>query len=228
MTILFLLISLASLALAGGMAIVVSRMRREERARADARVAVLSQMAATDFLPETEPSSAMPADPDHATAGGLFAGATAASPWPARLAIAAAIVAVLLVSGGIALFRSPATDARMAGHVGAAPLELQALEHTQQGGTLTVSGWVKNPAGATPAVNLTATVFLFGPDGSFLTSGRAPLHTPTLEAGAESPFLVAIPVNGPVTRYRVSFRDSSGHPVAHVDRRSAASVARSQ
>ena len=203
-------------------------MRREERARADARVATLSQMAATDFLPEHESSSAVPPDTDYAMAGGLFAGATPSSPWPARLAIAGAIVAVLLVSAGIALFRSPATDARMAGHVGAAPLELQALEHTQQGGTLTVSGWVKNPSGATPAVNLTATVFLFGPDGSFLTSGRAPLHTPTLEPGAESPFLVAIPVNGPVARYRVSFRDSSGHPVAHVDRRSTASVAHSQ
>ena len=65
------------------------------------------------------------------------------------------------------------------------------------------------------------------PNGSFLTSGRSSLEVPTLDPACRvrvcpSPF----PVNGPVARYRVSFRDSTGHPVAHVDRRNPASLAR--
>jgi hypothetical protein len=71
-------------------------------------------------------------------------------------------------------------------------------------------------------------VFLFGADGSFLSSGRAPLETPTLSPGSESAFSVSIPVNGVVTRYRVSFRDSSNHPLAHLDRRAGAPVARNE
>ena len=44
---------------------------------------------------------------------------------------------------------------------------------------------------------------------------------------AEAGFAVSIPVNGTVARYRVSFRDSANHPIAHVDHRSAP-VARNQ
>jgi len=71
-------------------------------------------------------------------------------------------------------------------------------------------------------------VFLFAGDGSFLTSGRALLETPTLDPGAESSFAVAIPVNGTVARYRVSFRDSANRPIAHLDRRNGARLARHQ
>ena len=87
---------------------------------------------------------------------------------------------------------------------------------------------MRNPRGAAAIASPTATVFLFGADGSFLTSGRAPLERPTLTAGAESAFAVAIPVNGAVARYRVSFRDSANHPIAHVDRRNGAPLARNQ
>ncbi len=59
-----------------------------------------------------------------------------------------------------------------------------------------------------------------------MTSGRSSLEVPTLDPGVGSAFSVTIPVNGPVARYRVSFRDSSGRPVAHVDRRNPASLAR--
>ncbi len=134
----------------------------------------------------------------------------------------------------IALFRSPsATDAgaNLAAHTQAqapAPLELLALSHARADGSLTVSGRVQNPRGGQPLETLTATVFLFGADGSFLTSGRSPLDVQPLGAGDESAFVVTIPVNGAVTRYRVSFRDGAGRAVAHADHRNAAALARNE
>jgi hypothetical protein len=227
----FLLVSLVSVALAIGMAIALARVLREERRRSDARVAALSQMAMDDFLPEAELVSApasFPAEP----ADGLFRDPdSASSPWTARLAIAGALAVVVLVVFAIGSFRSPhsTTTSAEVSHQAAAtttPLQLLALGHTQNGGTLTVAGRVQNPPDGQPLSSLTAMVFLFGQDGSFLTSGRSPLEVVTLGAGAESAFAVTIPVNGAVARYRVSFRDSSGRALSHVDRRNAAALAR--
>ena len=208
-----LLISLISLALAGGMAVVVSRMRREERDRSDARVAALSRMAEADFLPEPEPSDLAAATPA-ASAPGLFVDPVPPSPWGARLAIGGAMALALLVVLAGAWLRAPAPHrAPASGAQAASPLELLALEHRQEGASLTVSGRVRNPAGGQPVSSLIATVFLFGPDGAFLTSGRSPLEAPAVATGGESTFVVSIPVNGAVARYRVSFRDGSGHAV---------------
>jgi hypothetical protein len=207
-------------------------MRREERDRSDARVAALSRMAETDFLPEPEPASEAGTVPIDASAG-LFADAGGSSPWGTRLAIAGAIAVVLIVVSVAAIVRAPVADANAA-HGGAAapaataPLELIALSHTQNSGSLTVSGRVQNPDGGRPVSNLTATVFLFGPDGAFLTSGRSSLDVPTLDTGSQTAFAVTIPVIGSVARYRVSFRDSAGHPVSHIDRRNSASMARNE
>jgi hypothetical protein len=234
MTTLALLISLVSLTLAGGMAIVVSRVLRDERRRSDARVAALSRMAEVDFLPEPEPSSDPPPMAVE-TSTGLFAEIDSPSPWGARLAIAGALTVLVLVLSAMALFRSrlpadagtPSAVDRQATEA-AAPLELLALGHTQESGSLTVSGRVQNPRGGQPAPSLTATVFLFGPDGSFLTSGRSSLDVQPLGAGDESAFIVSVPVNGAVARYRVSFRDSAGRAVAHVDRRRPAALVRNE
>jgi hypothetical protein len=217
MTILALLISLISLVLAGGMTIVVSRVLRDERRRSDARVAALSQ-------PEP-PTAAAPMPVETPT--GLFAETDSPSPWGARLAIAGALAVIVLVLCGIALFRSPAGVTPQTAQV-AAPLELLTLRHTEESGSLTVSGRVQNPRGGQPVLSLTATVFLFRPDGSFLTSGRSPLDVQPLGVGDESAFVVSVPVNGAVARYRVSFRDSAGRAVAHVDRRSPAALARNE
>jgi hypothetical protein len=231
MTTLSLLISLVSLLVSGAMAVVVARMRRDERRRSDARVAALSQMAEGEFLSEPEPPPAS-ATTALETSVGLFAESDPSSPWGARLAIAGGLAVILLVVFVVGLFRSPVTDAGIGADVRAqattAPLELLALGHTQEGGNLTVKGRVQNPRGGQPVFSLTATVFVFGADGSFLTSGRSPLDVPSLRTGDESAFGVTIPVNGAVTRYRVSFRDSAGHAVAHVDRRNAAALARNE
>jgi hypothetical protein len=75
---------------------------------------------------------------------------------------------------------------------------------------------------------VTATAFLFGGDGTFLTSGRAPLDFTTLRAGEESPFVINVPVTGAVARYRVSFRDQTGRVIGHIDRRNNGAVARAE
>jgi hypothetical protein len=222
------ILTLVSLALATIMAVLLVRMRREEQRRSAARVAVLSQMSATDFLSEGEPVSHADFShepPQEVEEDALFSTPPASSPWGSRLAIAGVIVAVFGVVGAIAAFRNAGGPSPAAT---AAPLELLALDHQQQGSVLAVSGRVRNPAGAATVPSPTATVFLFAADGSFLTSGRAPLQTPSLSAGAESAFAVAIPVNGTVARYRVSFRDSTNKPVTHVDRRTGASLVRNQ
>ncbi|MEO7275660.1 MAG: hypothetical protein ABIX28_11740 [Vicinamibacterales bacterium] len=229
MSTLSLTFSLVSLALAAVLAVRLARLRRDEQQRSAARITVLSGMAATDFLSESEPlshtdafaSEPLPASDPEA----LVPPPAGASPWGPRLAIAGVVVAVLGVAGSIAAFRHSAETP--SAH-GAAPLELIALDHQQHGSTLSVSGRVRNPGGATPVASPTATVFLFSGDGSFLTSGRARLETPTLTPGSEASFAVAIPVNGTVARYRVSFRDQANQPVAHLDRRTGAPLARRQ
>jgi hypothetical protein len=107
----------------------------------------------------------------------------------------------------------------------ALPLELLTLSHTQQPSGLTISGTVYNPRGATPVSQVFAAAVLFGPDGNFLTSARAPLDFTTLGPGQESPFVVTIPVAGVVARYRVGFRAADGSVIAHVDRRADATAA---
>jgi len=238
-----LLVSLVSVALAATMAVLLARMRRDEQQRSAARVAALRGMSATDFLSEgdllpdaegfaSEPVPSAdrfapePLTEEEREVGGLFAARDSnPSPWRARLAIAGVIVALLAIVGSVAAFRGSSHPASQTAT--ATPLELLALDHQQHGQVLTVTGRVRNPRGATAMPSPTATVFLFGADGSFLTSGRALLDVPTLTAGAEAGFAVSIPVNGTVARYRVSFRDSVNHPIAHVDHRSAP-VARNQ
>jgi hypothetical protein len=98
------------------------------------------------------------------------------------------------------------------------PLELVALRHRRDGERLAISGIVKNPSDARPIKNVSAVVFLFDSNGSFLASGRAPIDFTTLTPGDESPFVVVVTEPGAVARYRVSFR-SDDHVVPHVDRR---------
>src|SRR5215217_1497582 len=187
-----LLISIAalSLILAIGMGLILFKVFNDERRRSDARVAVLAAAAAETELPLS------PAIDDLAFTSApvgshseLFTTADEPSPWPRRAAVAAM------------------------------PLELMALRHAQQGNTLTVSGLVRNPRAGAPQTQVFATAILFGSDGNFLTSGRAALDFTTLAPGDESPFVVTVPVNGTVARYRVGFRAADGSVIAHVDRR---------
>jgi hypothetical protein len=90
---------------------------------------------------------------------------------------------------------------------------------------MVITGLVRNPSGAAVLAHVTATAFLFGSDGTFLASGRAPLDYTTLAAGDESPFVISVPVSGTVARYRVGFRGEDGKVLAHVDRRAIGTLA---
>ena len=133
--------------------------------------------------------------------------------------VGAVIVAVVLGGVYVISSRSSArTPAAAAVPAAPAPLELLSLRHVRKGDTLTISGLVRNPPAGQMEAGVTAVVFVFDTDGTFLTSGRAPLDYQRLSAGDESPFVVAIPKAGAVARYRVSFRTEKD-VVPHIDRR---------
>jgi hypothetical protein len=220
-----LLIGIAALALilAIGMGLILFKVLNDERQRSDARVAALAAAASTIDLPLSSQAADLTL-PDHVVSrSDLFTAADEASPWPRRAAVAAA----LAVAVGIGGYAIDAWSGRaLPAAVPAAPLELLSLKHTQESGTLTVSGSVRNPRTGVPQAQVFATAVLFGPDGNFLTSGRAALDFTSLAPGDESPFVIAVPVNGTVARYRVGFRAPDGSVIAHVDRRADSTAAR--
>jgi hypothetical protein len=244
-----------SLAIAAAMGIVLARMLREERRRSEARVALLTELASEpaaaapvrartsivsipaepvraartafdDF--DLRPSAA---DEAQASAGvhDLFHDRAEPSAWPRRFAVIGSLAAVVLVVG-LALSKltsSTTQDAAPVAEVAAAqaPLELLSLRHAQDGGILTITGLVQNPRSGAALANVKATLFVFGPGGSFITSARAPLDFTSLGAGDESPFVLRVPVSGEVARYRVGFRGADDRVLAHVDRRTADAIA---
>jgi hypothetical protein len=269
-------VTLVALTLAGAMGALVAKLLREERKRSDARVAVLSELAAEPTLarsvswtvrqapagavrirrePESreQPQARRPEPPIHErerqtrerepqgrererlindleirpAAADIFAEPERSSPWGRRFAV----IGLLVLFGGAVLFTvalrrvgpevSTAKTVTPPGATSAAvaPLELVSLRHTQEGGTLTITGLVQNPKTGAAVSRLTATAVVFAPDGTFLAGGKAPLDYTSLAAGDESPFVVTVPVRGSVARYRVGFRAEDGSVVAHVDRR---------
>jgi hypothetical protein len=114
-----------------------------------------------------------------------------------------------------------APDSSSSGASGSAltiPLELLALGHERTGDTLVVRGVVRNPAGGAAVDPLAVVVFALGDDGGSVATGRTPVGSTPLAAGAETPFVVTIPGAAGVARYRVSFR-TGDRVVPHVDRR---------
>jgi hypothetical protein len=220
-----LLISIAALALilAIGMGLILFKVLSDERQRSDARVAALAAAAADVELPLASQSDDLALSDPVISHGDLFVAAEEGSPWPRRAAVAAGVAVIVAIAGYTVVPRgaAPAPAA-----VATAPLELLALKHTQEGKTLTVSGSVRNPRTGAQQSQVFATAVLFSQDGNFLTSGRAALDFTSLAPGDESPFVIAVPVNGTVARYRVGFRAADGSVIAHVDRRADSTAAR--
>jgi hypothetical protein len=163
--------------------------------------------------------------------GDLFVHPEARSAWPRRLAVAVAIALIVTLtvtalrsrshsSGAAGRVDSPTVAARSAGL-----LELLSLQQTQGTDALTITGLVQNPRDGAVLSKVRATALLFGPDGSFLASGGAPLDFTVLRPGDESPFVINVPVTAPVARYRVGFRSEDGSVIGHIDRRTAATMA---
>lgn len=225
----FVLVSITalSLILALAMGVVLFTVLREDRQRSEARVAALAAASAKFDLPLATRDAELPREPDQSVPApnDLFAVSAEPSPWRRRLGVAAALAVVFGAVGYVLLPARTAAPSAAAAASQAVPLELLTLSHTQQPAGLTISGTVYNPRGATPVSQVFAAAVLFGPDGNFLTSARAPLDFTTLRPGDESPFVVTIPVAGVVSRYRVGFRAADGSVIAHVDRRAGATAA---
>jgi hypothetical protein len=217
-------ITAISLVLAIAMGLIVFKLLRDERRRSEARVALLAAAAADEpSFTLHEPDAVSPAAPQEAIAGDLFVVQETESPWKRRLGVAAAL-ALVVTSAGYGLSRWGSTEPEQ-GIVSVAPLELVALQHSQEPDALTIAGTVSNPRGGATASQVTATAFLFASDGTVLASGRAPLDYAVLAAGDESGFVIKVPVTGTVSRYRVGFRGPDGSVIAHVDRRADGSSA---
>ena len=133
------------------------------------------------------------------------------------LAAAAAVFAVLL--GGFVVSRM-STSAAVTARAAAAPtpLELLSLGHQREGNNLSVTGLVRNPPAGSAVARVSAVVFLFDQQGTFVSSAKAPLDYVTLSGGDESPFVIKVQAPQSVARYRVSFRTDDG-TLPHVDRR---------
>ena len=218
--------------------------RKEVKAESTRREVMMAQATRVERArPEAPRGGGMNADPaaasfdldlrrtpDVAGVSQMFAEPERESPWGRRIAVAAGVAAIVSVAGYVLLSRDTTMDApaaAIAAQAQPAPLELLSLRHTQQPGSLTVTGLVQNPRSGTALSRITATAFLFSADGTFLASGRAPLDFSTIEPGEESPFVVTVPVTGTVARYRVGFRGEDGRVIAHVDRRASGTMARS-
>ena len=164
----------------------------------------------------------------------LFARADEPSPWGRRLVVIGSLAAVVFAIGFAAVSgklhpaasnAAASTSGEQAPPFNPTPLELLSLHHVQEAQRLVIAGVVQNPRGGATLSRVVATAFLFGPDGAFLTSSRAPLDFTTLTPGVESPFVVSVPVSGAVARYRIGFRTEDGRVIAHVDRRGPDSLA---
>ena len=209
---------------------------RDERRRSQARVAALRQMASG--IDPIEDVHVLPIDVDDLIAADdspsarpMFSEGSASTPWGRRLAAAAAVAFVVAIGGYILVPRHSSGSAgpsQTAAPTPAAPLELLSLRNAQDKGNLTITGLVQNPRAGAPLNRIVATAFVFGADGTFLASGRAPLDFSTLAPGDESPFVITVPVKGKVARSRVGFRNEDGHVVGHVDRRATGTLARSE
>jgi hypothetical protein len=240
MELLLIAITIGALALALGASVVAWRASRDEQVRAAARVAALSLAAGVPPLPTAPAEAVTLAVPEPRPAGEVkapaFSGETGApavvltwqflgdgaAPRESAgrqrwLAAAAGVFAVLL--GGFVVSRmgtSAAVSARAA--AAPSPLELLSLGHQRQGSNLSVTGLVRNPPAGSAVARVTAVVFLFDQQGTFVSSGRAPLDYVTLSGGDESPFVIKVQAPQSVARYRVSFRTDDG-TLPHVDRR---------
>lgn len=139
------------------------------------------------------------------------------------LAVAAAVLLVGLLGGLVWMMSGPrGTTAAAVGPN--SPLELVSLRHERLKEKLAVSGLVRNPAAGEPVERLSAVVFLFDRQGSFVTSAKADVDFLRLGAGDESPFVVSLDAPATVARYRVSFRTDDG-VVPHIDRRGTTPLA---
>jgi hypothetical protein len=236
------IVTLVSLVMTIVLGAIVAKLLRNERRRSDARVAMLVQMsdAAATSAPIAADEEWQVAEEEEwpertiAVSDDLFVAPDAHSPWARRIGIVAALALVVTLIGMAVRSSLPArtpasaeasSGVPVAAQPSAGVLELLSLKHDQHADTLTITGLVQNPRDGATLSKIAATVLLFGADGTFLASGRAPLDFTTLRPGDESGFVISVQVSVPVARYRVGFRGDDGRIIGHVDRRGTAALA---
>jgi hypothetical protein len=189
----------------------------------------------TDALPLPADLDLDYASDDTRSGAELFIRPEPSTAWPRRVAVVG-ILTLLVAAAGLAVrSRSAAPAATTTVATGATTgsasgqqtglLELLSLKQTQDTGALTITGLVQNPRDGAVLSKISATALVFSADGTFLASGRAPLDYTVLRPGDESGFVISVPVNAPVARYRVGFRSEDGRVIGHIDRRTATTMA---
>ncbi len=210
--------TIISLAMTMAMAIVTSRLLREERRRAEAQVAEL--MTELEHALQARPrSAASPAAPPRTARPAADPRAAGGRPWtsslrPKILAAGAVVLLLAIVSFSWVERRPAAAPAA----VDARPVELLSLDHTRNGDYLSISGTVRNPSDGTQRDQLSVTATLFDEAGEIVGAGQTPLPVAALAPDSETPFTISLPDADRVDRYRISFSQDQKN-VPHVDRR---------
>jgi len=206
-----------SLAVAATMTVIVLRLVVQERRRSAARVAALE----ADIYRTEEEDILVLHDPPS-----IARDSAHVRPSAARPALGLTLLLAILAATAFAVFagmsRYQATSAEPARPAQAQTadqaLQLISLSHERASDGITISGIVRNPPRGAAVDHLTAVVLLFNQQGGYLTSGRSPIESPTLQPGTEAKFVVTVPGAADVGKYRVSFR-TDDRVVPHVDRR---------
>ena len=210
--------TIISLAMTMAMAIVTSRLLREERRRAEAQVAEL--MTELEHALQARPRfAASPAAPPRTARPAADPRATGGRPWtsslrPKILAAGAVVLLLAIVSFSWVERRPAAAPAA----VDARPVELLSLDHTRNGDYLSISGTVRNPSDGAQRDQMSVTATLFDDDGEIVGAGQTPLPVAALAPDSETPFTISLPDADRVDRYRISFSQDQKN-VPHVDRR---------
>jgi multisubunit Na+/H+ antiporter MnhC subunit len=210
-------LTVIAISVAAAMTALVLRLVFEERRRSAARVASLE----ADIYRTEEEDILVLHDPPSLERNVR----TLRNPAPPQTLSLAPLVAVFAATAfalfaGVTRYRaiSSEPDRPPATQAADQVLQLLSLDHEQASDRLTVRGVVRNPPRGSEMDHLTAVVLLFNQQGGFLTSGRSPIESATLQPGTEAKFVVTVPGAADVGKYRVSFR-TDDRVVPHVDRR---------
>ena len=223
------IVTILALLMTIAMGMVTSRLVREERRRSAARLAALTtelKRHGSDTQPSTETteSSVMAGDAKGVLPTELFGPRAEPTDGYLRRAAGIAVAGLVLVAViSTALVVSPGDSEADAGtDANRTPVELLALAHEQQDGSLAITGTVRNPLDGPDERRLSVLAMAFDDTGTMVARGRAPLALERLAPGTESAFVVSLPTEH-ASRFRISFvvDDTT---VPHLDRRVAAPV----
>src|SRR5512134_54343 len=124
-----IVVTLASLAMTIVLAVILARLRRDERRRSNARVALLREMAdaATPVMQVPDPADDFEWTPAIESDGPaeLFVHAEQRSVWPRRAAVAASIASLATLVALLLPSRSPSPDAAAPSKARAASAQTQ-------------------------------------------------------------------------------------------------------